>query len=133
MQPHSITQGQKDGQVRTITFLIWGRSANTSTAKNTMENTWDVVGRREAKHTAAKMAAFREMEFDTLLEKEVLNTENTNLKSVHWKEGLCPKMFTLCPKTFTLCPKTFTLCPKTFILCPKTFILCPKIYTLICT
>ena len=43
-----------------------GKRANTCTAKKTMTKAWKAEGRRDARHTEAKMAALSEMALDTL-------------------------------------------------------------------
>ena len=53
-----------------------GKRANIWTAKKTMTNAWRAEGSRDARHTEAKMAAFREMALDTL--KEEVSMEKFN-------------------------------------------------------
>lgn len=43
-----------------------GKSAKINTASDTTTNVWKDVGRREAKHTEAKMEALSDIELDTL-------------------------------------------------------------------
>ena len=50
-----------------------GKRANISTARDTTTNPWKAEGSRDARHTAANIAAFSDTELDTLRNQNIDN------------------------------------------------------------
>lgn len=61
-----VTRTRLEGSCTLSCLLSDGKSANNCMAKVTVTNTCQEEGRRDAKHTDAKMEAFREADLETI-------------------------------------------------------------------